>query len=195
MLMKGLGLLPSKAFSEALPALEISLSPASFSIWTRVSSVGAPSRSFSVSLLPQAFKSLETLKEIEIAFIKPACQVQKSRKKLGALSSTENTTFNQSAFPLNPSLRFPRCGNYQCILQLLPLRVTERPTILQLLCATHCSPSQVTCQCRNPLRGIFPGKLDEQVRHWSNWTPTDAPPCQTCFPPYLLLYRKALPPR
>lgn len=34
--------------------------PASFSIWTKVSSVGAPSRSFSVSRLPHAFRSLRT---------------------------------------------------------------------------------------------------------------------------------------
>lgn len=34
--------------------------PASFSIWTSVSSVGAPSRSFSVSRLPHAFRSLRT---------------------------------------------------------------------------------------------------------------------------------------
>lgn len=33
-------------------------SPASCSIWTKVSSVGAPSRSFSVSRLPHAFRSL-----------------------------------------------------------------------------------------------------------------------------------------
>lgn len=63
----------SFTIQSSLPVLETSISPASFSIWTRVSSVGAPSRSFSVSRLPQAFKSLETQKETEVAVVKPAC--------------------------------------------------------------------------------------------------------------------------
>lgn len=62
MLAKDFGVLPVTAFLEDLPALETLTSPASFSICTRVSSVGAPSRSFSVSRLPQAFRSLETVK-------------------------------------------------------------------------------------------------------------------------------------
>lgn len=45
-------------------------SPASFSIWTKVSSVGAPSRSFSVSRLPHAFRSLEN----EAPSVKGSCQ-------------------------------------------------------------------------------------------------------------------------
>lgn len=103
--------------------------------------------------------------------------MHKSSKKLGATSLTKNPTTNRFAFP--------RCGNYQCILQPLPLKVTARPTILQLLGATYLSPIQVTCQCCNPLCGIFPGKLDEQVRHWSNWTPTDIQLCQMAAPPTL----------
>lgn len=54
--------------------------------------------------------------------------MHKSSKKLGAMSLTKNPTTNRFAFP--------RCGNYQCILQPPPLKVTTRPTILQLLGAT-----------------------------------------------------------
>lgn len=108
--------------------------------------------------------------------------MQKSSKKPGAMSSTKNSTTN---FPSNTSLCFPQCGNYQRILQPLPLEVRERPTTLPLLCATHLSPIQVTCQCCNPVCGIFPGKSDEQVRRWSNQSPTEIRLCQTAAPPTL----------
>lgn len=94
-----------------------------------------------------------------------------------------HSTANHFVFPFRTSLCFPWCGNYQCALQLLPLQVTEKPNILQLLCVTYLSPIQVTCPCCNPLCGNFPGKSEEQVRPWSNWTPTDTQLQQTPVPP------------
>lgn len=79
----------SKHSQKVFAALETSVSPASFSIWTRVSSVGAPSRSFSVSRLPQAFSSLEALKEEKQSHA--ACQVQKSSKKLDVMMSNKTS--------------------------------------------------------------------------------------------------------
>lgn len=137
-----------------------------------MSSVGAPSRSFSVSRLPQAFKSLGTSKkQAEAAFVKLArCKnlernlLQWTQQNIQPLT---NVHFQST------HLCFPLCLSYQCISQLLPFS-HRRACHVAITSCNVLIPIQVTCQCCNPLCGSFPGKPDEQIRHWTNmpWTST-----------------------
>lgn len=97
-------------------------------------------------------------KQVEAAFIKPACEVTKFRQKSGV---TKYSTISQYVFLIDtPTCSFilTTSASYSC-----SCSDTERPTILQLPCAIHLSPIRVTCQHCIPPCGIFPGNLDEQT--------------------------------